>query len=201
MSDLIIIGGGGHAKSVADLALRNDYNIVGFLDDYDTDIEIFGAKRLGKISECEKFAQGKKFIIAIGNNAFRKKICETYKLDYATLVHPSAIIAREVVIEEGTVVFAGAIINAYTKISKHTIINTGAVVEHDCVVGEFSMVAPRTTICGVSKIGNNCWIGAGSVVNNGISICDNVIVGSGAAVVKNIEEAGTYVGVPAKKIK
>ena len=201
MSDLIVIGGGGHAKSIADLALKSGYNVVGFLDDNDTDTEIFGIKRLGKISDCEKFSQGKIFIIGIGNNAVRKKIYETYKLDYATLVHPSAVIASEVVIGEGSVVFAGAVINAYTKISKQSIINTGAIVEHDCTVGEFSMVAPRATVCGVSKIGNNCWIGAGSVVNNGISICDNTTVGSGGVVIKSIVESGTYVGVPVRRIK
>lgn len=96
---------------------------------------------------------------------------------------------------------AGTIINADAKIGKQSIINTGAVVEHDCVIGEFTMVAPRATNCGFSKIGNNCWMGAGSVTNNVITVCDDVVVGSGATVVKNINETGTYVGVPAKKLK
>ena len=116
------------------------------------------------------------------------KIFEKYDLDYITLVHPSAIIAKSVKLGSGAVVLAGAIINADAKIGKQSIINTSAVVEHDCVIGEFTMVASRATVCGFSKIGNNCWLGAGSVVNNVISICNDTVIGSGAAVVKNISE-------------
>lgn len=200
MSDLIIIGGGGHAKSVADIAIKNGYNVIGFLDDNEEVTEMLGIKRLGAVADCEKYAQKAKFVIGIGNNAVRKRIYETYSLSYETLIHPSAIIATNVIIENGAVVLAGAIINADAKIGKQSIINTGVVVEHDCKIGEFTMVAPRATICGFTKVGNNCWIGAGSVVNNVVKIYDDVVVGSGAAVVKNIEEAGTYVGVPAKRM-
>ena len=201
MFDLIIIGGGGHAKSVADLAQKNGYNVIGFLDDNDAVTQMLSVKRLGNVADCEKFADKASFVIGIGNNKIRQKIYDSYKLNYVTLVHPSSVIACEVVLEEGVVVLAGAIINADTKIGKQSIINTGAVVEHDCVIGDFAMIAPHATVCGFSKIGNNCWLGAGSVVNNVINICDNTTVGSGGVVVKNIEEAGTYVGVPARKIK
>ena len=201
MSDLIIIGGGGHAKSVADLAIKSGFNVIGFLEDNDAVTEMLEFKRLGTVSDCEKYADGVKFVIGIGNNTVRQKIYETYKIEYETLVHPSAVIGTDVVIEDGSVVMAGAVINADTRVGKQSIINTGAVVEHDCIIGEFTMVAPSSTICGFSKIGNNCWLGAGSVVNNVINICDNTTVGSGGVVVKNIEEAGTYAGVPARKIK
>ncbi len=201
MCDLIIIGGGGHAKSLADLAIKSGFNVIGFLDDNDAVTEMLGLKRLGAVNDCEKYADSAKFIIGIGNNTVRRKIFETYNISYETLVHPSAVIGTDVVIENGAVVMAGAVINADTKIGKQSIINTGAVVEHDCVIGAFTMVAPGSIVCGFSKIGDNCWTGAGSVVNNVINICDNTIVGSGSIVVKNIVESGTYVGVPATKIK
>lgn len=198
MSDLIIIGGGGHAKSVADLAIKNGFNIIGFLDDNETITEMLGLKRLGKIEDCEKYADSARFVIGIGNSAVRRRVFDTYKLEYQTLVHPSAVIGTNVVIGNGTVVMAGAVINADAKIGKQSIINTSAVVEHDCIVGEFTMVAPGSVVCGFSKIGSNCWLGAGSVVNSVINICDNTIVGSGGVVVKNIVEPGTYIGVPVR---
>lgn len=201
MSDLIIIGGGGHAKSVADISIKNGYNVIGFLDDNEEVTEMLGIKRLGAVADCEKYAQKAKFVIGIGNNAVRKRIYETYSLSYETLIHPSAIIATDVIIENGSVVLAGANINADAKIGKQSIINTGAVVEHDCTIGEFTMVAPRATICGFTKVGNNCWIGAGSVVNNVVKICDDVMIGSGAVVTKDIDLQGTYVGVPVRRIK
>ncbi len=201
MSDLIIIGGGGHAKVIADLAIKTGYNVVGFLDDNDRVTEMLSLKRLGRVEICENYAHSAKFVIGIGNNKIRKEIFEKYKLEYVTLIHPSAVIAKSAKLGIGAVVLAGAIINADAKIGEQSIINTGAVVEHDCVIGEFTMVAPRATVCGFSKIGNSCWIGAGSVVNNVISVCDNVIVGSGAVIIADIHDADTYVGVPAKKIK
>lgn len=186
MSDLIIIGGGGHAKSVADLAQKNGFNVIGFLDDNDNSTEMLSIKRLGRVAECEKFAQNAKFVIGIGDNAVRKKIYESYKLNYITLVHPSAVISRGVAIGEGTVVLAGAIVNADAKIGKHSVINTGAIVEHDCKIGDFTMLAPRSTVCGFSKIGNMCWLGAGSTVKNVVTVGDNVVVDTGTAVVENI---------------
>ena len=201
MSDLIIIGGGGHAKVLADLAMSTGHNVIGFLDDNEKVAEMLGLKRIGTVADCEKYADKARFVIGIGNNKTRKEIFEKYDLEYVTLIHPSAIISKTVKVGEGTVVLAGAIINADAKIGKQSIINTGAVVEHDCVIGEFTMVAPRATVCGFTKVGNSCWLGAGSVVNNVIKICDDVVVGSGAAVVKNIEEAGTYIGVPARRSK
>lgn len=201
MSDLIIIGGGGHAKVLADLAMSIGYNVIGFLDDNEKVAEMLGLKRIGTVADCEKYADKAKFVIGIGNNAVRKRIYETYSISYETLIHPSAIIATNVIIENGSVVLAGAIINADAKIGKQSIINTGTVVEHDCTIGEFTMVAPRATICGFTKVGNNCWIGAGSVVNNVVKICDDVMIGSGAVVTKDIDLQGTYVGVPVRRIK
>ena len=186
MCDLIIIGGGGHAKSVADAAIKNGYNVIGFLDDNEEITEMLSIKRLGKIEECESFAAKAKFIIGIGNNTVRKKICESYRLDYVTLIHPSAVIANGVVLGEGTVVLAGAIVNADAKIGKHSVVNTGAIVEHDCIIGDFTMLAPRATVCGFSKIGNMCWVGAGSSIINMISVRDNTVIDVGAAVVENI---------------
>lgn len=200
MSDLIIIGGGGHAKVIIDMAIKCNNNILGFLDDDKSVSEIFGYKRLGNISDCVKYSDKTKFIIAIGNNMIRKNIFEKYKLNFVTLIHPNAVIGLDVTIGEGTVVMAGATINASAKIGKQSIINTSCVVEHDVVVGDFTMLAPHSTVCGFSKIGNNCWLGAGATVNNVLKICDDVTIGSGGVVVKNIGEPGKYAGIPVSKI-
>ena len=95
---------------------------------------------------------------------------------------------------------AGVIINACAKIGVQSIVNTACVVEHDVVIGDFTMLAPHSTVCGFTKIGNNCWVGAGATINNVIKICDDVMLGSGSVVIKDIDESGTYVGVPAGRI-
>ena len=201
MSDLIIIGASGHAEVLADIAIKSGHTIAGFLDDNEKTTEVLGYKVLGKVSDCLKYKDQCKFVIGIGNNAVRKRIAEEYsELDFVTLIHPTASIGLSVTIDKGTVVMPMAVINSCATIGKQTIINSGAVVEHDCCVGDYCLIAPHTTLCGVVKIGNNVHMGAGSVVNQTLSVCDNVIVGSGSVITKSLTEAGTYVGVPAKKI-
>ena len=201
MRKLVIFGGGGHAKVVADIAMKNGFEIEGFLDDNDSVSSVIGYPVLGKIDDCVRFKDTCAFAIGIGNNAVRKKIFEKYAdFEYPVLVHPTASNGIETKIGKGTVVMPMAVIKACAEIGEFSVVNSSAVVEHDCRVGDFCLIAPNATMCGVSEIGNMVWLGAGCALNPTVKICDGVTVGSGAIVVKNITEAGTYVGVPAKKI-
>lgn len=201
MSKLVIFGAGGHAKVIADIALKNGYEIAGFLDDNDSVKEVLGYPVLGKIADCIKFKDTCVFAIGIGNNAVRKMIFEKYSdFEYPTLIHPSACVGIETKIGKGTVVMPLVVVNACAEIGDFTVLNSGCVVEHDCRVGDFTLIAPNTTLCGVVSVGNSVWMGAGSSVNPTVKICDNVIVGSGGVVTKDITEPGTYVGVPVNKI-
>ena len=200
MSDLIIIGGGGHAKVIADIAVANHYNILGFLDDNPNTLQFSNLKRLGKISDCIKY-NDVQFIIAIGNNTVRQNIAKKYPLNFATLIHPSAIVSKYAQLAKGTVVMPLCVINSHAKIGEHCIINTSSVIEHDANVNNYTHISPNATLCGTVNIGENCHIGAGATIINNITICDNCIIGAGAAVTNDIIENGTYVGVPAQKIK
>lgn len=201
MSKLVIFGGGGHAKVIADIALKNGYEIKGFLDDNDSVSMVLGYPVLGKIDDCVKYKDTCVFAIGIGNNSVRKMIFEKYPdLEYPTFIHPTASIGIETKIGRGTVVMPLVVVNACAEVGAFSVLNSGCVVEHDCKVGDFTLIAPNATLCGVAKIGNSVWMGAGSSVNPTVKICDNVTVGSGGVVTKDIEEPGTYVGVPVKKI-
>ena len=194
--EMIIIGAGGHARVIADMIKKSGDIVHGFLDD---DLSKDGV--LGKISDCTKFSDYF-FVIAIGNNAIRKKIAEDYPdLKYRTVIHPTAVISEHVEIGAGSVVMANAVINANTKIGAHCIINTGSVVEHDNVIFDFVHISPGATLCGGTSVGELTQIGAGAVTKNGTSVCANCIVGISAAVIEDITIPGVYAGVPAKKIK
>ena len=202
MSKLVIFGAGGHAKVVADIALKNGFEIEGFLDDNASISSVIGYPILGKIDDCVNYKETHVFAMGIGNNAVRKMIFEKYPdYEYPTLVHPTASIGIEAKIGKGTVVMPMAVINACSEIGDFCVINSGAVVEHDCKIGNYTLVAPHATICGTVKIGEFVWMGAGCIVNQTVKICDGVTVGSGAVVTKDIAESGTYVGVPITKIK
>ncbi len=199
---VIIIGAGGHSKVVADIVRASGDIVVGYLDDsFDGEREFYGSKIIGTVDSYLPYVQDCYFVIAIGNNSVRDKISHKLNCKWYTGIHPSAVISDSASIDEGTVIMPNAVVNADAKIGKHVIINTGSIVEHDCEIGDFSHIAPKSVVCGVTKLGKKVWLGAGSTVMHVINICDNVMVGAGGVVVKDICEAGTYVGVPAKKIK
>lgn len=203
---VVIIGAGGHAKVTADIIEKSGDIVYGFLDDNKAvgGKVIKDYKVLGKILECKCIQEKNKdmyFIIGIGDNYIRKCIYEKYTLNYYTAIHPSCNIGMEVKIGEGTVVMANASINPNTIIGKNCIINTSAVVEHDNIIENYVHISPNATLCGTVKIGAFTHIGAGTIIKNNIEVIEDCIIGAGAVVVKNIEEKGTYVGVPAKKIK
>ena len=201
MNRLIIVGAGGHGKVIADNALKNGYTEICFVDDQAAGV-CMGFPIIGTCENLEKHNDGcTDFVIGIGNNAVRKLIAEKYDVNWVTVVHPSAQIAVNVSLGKGTVVMAGAVVNACAVIGEHCIINTGAVVEHDNILGDYVHLSPKAVLGGTVRIGECSWIGLGAAVRNNIDICDGCVVGVGAAVVKNIEKAGTYVGVPARKLQ
>ena len=206
--NVVVIGAGGHGKVIADIIIKSQDNVYGFLDDGvdigTTIVKEKNIKVIGKVEECIKISSGNpdfEFVIAIGNNQIRKTISEKYNLKYYKAIHPSAQIGLDVEIGEGTVVMADTAINPSTKIGKHCIINTGAIIEHDNIIEDYVHISPNATLCGTVKIGETTHVGAGAVIKNNTNICKNCIIGAGATIVKNIKEEGTYVGVPAKKVR
>jgi len=197
----VVMGAGGHGAVIADILYKRGFALKGFLDDgVDVGTEVLGAKVLGNIKDCI-YHSDCVFIIGIGDNAIRKRIAETYPLEYGSAIHPSAIIGDEVKIGRGSVLMAGAIINPRSSVGLHGIINTGASIDHDNKIGDFVHISPRAVLGGDVYVGYGTHVGIGACVRNGISICDDVIVGAGAVVVKDIVESGTYIGVPARKIR
>lgn len=201
MSKLAIIGASGHGKVIADIAVKNGYKEIVFLDDNLNVQECAGFRVVGTSEDVDKYPDYD-VIVAIGNACIRKKIQKQVGADrLTTLIHPQSVISRRVTIGQGTVIMAGAIINSDTEVGEGCIINTGASVDHDCSIGDFVHVSVGAHIAGTVTIGNGTWIGAGATVSNNIEICRECMIGAGAVVVGNIKEKGTYIGVPVKKMK
>lgn len=202
---LIVIGAGGHGKVVADIALKmQKYKEISFLDDSGETIECIGFKVVGGIADAEHYIEEADFFVAIGNGKGRKEVMEELKrmnARIATLIHPAAVIGSHVQIGEGTVVMAGAVLNPECTIGRGCIINTCASVDHDCQLGDYVHVAVGAHLSGTVKVDDDTWIGAGAIAKHGVNICGDCMIGAGAVVVKDIEKPGTYVGVPARKIK
>ncbi len=201
MRKIIIIGAGGHGRVIADMARALGDEVMGFLDDRDRNC-FSGMNILGKIAEARAFARmGTQFVIGIGDNQTRKRIAADLKgFPFATLIHPSAVVAKTARIGQGTVVMANAVISVSGEVGQHCIINTAASVDHDNTLEDYVHLSPGVCTAGNVFIGAETWLGIGSVVSSNLTICAHCVIGAGAAVVRNIVKAGTYVGVPAKKM-
>lgn len=199
MKTLVIVGASGHGKVLADIADKNGYERIVFLDDNVEIKQCGGFPVIGKCSEIQNIDSD--IIIGIGNANIRKQLQDKFiGKNIVTLIHPNAVIGGNVHIGIGTVVMAGAVVNPGAVIGEGCIINTCASVDHDCKIGDFCHIAVGSHLCGTVILGNNVWIGAGATIKNNVSICHDSIIGAGAVVIDNIIEAGTYVGVPVRKI-
>lgn len=206
MGKLFVIGASGHGKVVADIALKSKkYDDIVFLDDNEELEIIMGLPVVGKTDQYDLINKDKdEVIVAIGNAQIRCKFQKKYEergINIATLIHPDAIIAQNVVVHSGTVVMGGAVINPDVKIGKGCIINTSASVDHDCIIKDFVHVSVGVHMAGNVLIGSKTWIGIGSIISNNVYICDECVIGAGTVVIHKIEEQGTYIGNPARKLR
>lgn len=205
---LLIWGAGGHAKVVADLTRACGWDIVGFLEE-DTQRHgqpFYGNTILGGHSRLTETAADRTLpvVVAIGDNAARERCIEIAQREGYTvpvLIHPSAVVSPTAHLEPGTVVMAGAIVQADTRIGLGGIINTGASVDHDCGLGRCVHVAPGARLTGQIEVGDQTLIGVGAVVIPRVRIGERCTVGAGAVVIHEVLDGQTVVGVPARVVR
>lgn len=203
MSRLVIAGAVGYSKVVAEIASKNGYKEIVFLDDNELIKHCMDYPVIGKLTRKLDY-QEFDFFVAIGNPTTREKIQNMFienGAHIATLIHPNAVVSDTAIIGIGTVVMAGAIISSDSKIGRGCIIDTGSSVDHDDVIDDFVHVSVGSHLAGTVCVGKRTWIGAGTIVSNDVSVCNDCMLGAGAVVINNIDVPGTYVGIPAKKIK
>lgn len=202
---LILIGGGGHCKSVIEVAESAGYEIKGILDMPDeVGKEVLpGHKVIGTDDEIPQYVEECDFIITVGfikNPALRIKLYNKVKAAggrLATIIASTAHVSKYAELGEGTVIMHHAFVNAGAKIGDNCIINTFVNIEHDAEVGNQCHISTGTMVNGECKIGENCFIGSQSVCANCIEIASDIIVGAGSVVRKSIRMKGIYAGNPA----
>lgn len=209
MEKLIIVGAGGHAKTVIDTIERQRvYEICGIVAPEDIGTEIYRGYRVGAHDDDlpKLFARGISAAVVgigfLGRSTLREKIYKQLKdLGYAlpVIVDDTALVAKSAVTGEGTYVGRGAIVNADAVIGKMCIINSGAIVEHECSIGDFSHVAVGAVVCGQTKVGSRTLIGANATVIQCRTVGNNAIVGAGSVVVDDVLAGEQVTGVPAKR--
>lgn len=210
MKDLYIIGAGGFGREVAWLVERINevepiWNLKGFIDD-NKDLLNSKQDNYEVLGDCEYLEQLNDVyaVCAVGNANVRKKIISKLtesNVKFATLVDPSVILSDKVEIGVGTIICAGTIVTVDVKIGSHVIINLDCTLGHDDYIGDFVTLYPSVNVSGIVMVGECVEIGTGSQIIQGKTIADNLIIGAGSVVINNLEEPGTYVGCPAKRVK
>lgn len=210
MKDLYIIGAGGFGREVAWLVERinevsPEWNLKGFIDDNEA---IWGANEddYPVLGGCEylKNMRDVYAVCAVGSATVRKKIIDNLadsQVGYATLIDPSVIISKRSHVGEGSIICAGTILTVDISIGKHVIINLDCTLGHDDIINDFVTMYPSANVSGNVEIGECSELGTGTQIIQGKKIVPNTIIGAGAVVVKDIEEKGTYVGSPVRKIR
>ena len=203
---LLVIGAGGHARVVVDVAEKQGrYRVVGFLDDRPSlaGTSFMGYPVLGGRDVLRREDLPSHAFVAIGAPRAREawqQHLEERGFQIATLLHPSSQVGREVVLGGGCVLMAGAIVNSGSRVGRGVIVNTAASIDHDCEVGEFAHIAPGARLAGGVQVGSRAHVGIGSCVLQNVVIGDDAVVGGGAAVVRSVPAGITVVGVPARPL-
>jgi UDP-perosamine 4-acetyltransferase len=206
---LLVWGGGGHGKVVADLVRAAGYQVAGFIDRDSArlgeTVEPGGGTVVADEAEFLRVAAGGRcangadgVILAVGDNRARHDcLLRVPGLLVPALVHPSAVVSPSARLGRGTVVLPLAAVNAAARLGDAVIVNTGAVVEHDCVLGDAVHVSPRAVLAGGVHVGERSWIGAGAAVIQGVRVGRDAMVGAGAVVIRDVPDGATVVGNPA----
>lgn len=204
MKPLILIGGGGHCKSVIEVAEGAGYNILGILDIPEKiGTSVLSYSVIGCDDDIQKYIDKAQFMITVGqikDSTLRHKIANRITQlhgEFATIIANTATVSKYAKIGKGTVVMHHAVVNADANIGEQVIINTCANIEHDALIGDFCHISTGTMINGNCVIGANVFIGSQSVVANGVAVLDNCLIGAASFIRKNTRTIGLYSGNPA----
>jgi UDP-perosamine 4-acetyltransferase len=208
-SPVIVLGAGGHAKVLINALQLCAVEILGITD---PDPRLFGQEVLGVpiLGSDEVLGnyvpQQVQLVNGLGSVGLpRARIrlfdaCKKLGFVFATVVHPSAIVAGDVRLGEGVQIMAGAILQPGVCLGANVIVNTRGSVDHDCTIGSHAHLAPGVTLSGEVQLGIGVHLGTGVSIVQGVRIGEFSIVGAGSLVLKDIPAGVKAYGCPAKVV-
>lgn len=202
---LIVLGTGGHACVVVDLATAAGIEVMGCVGPGQPRFPASFCRYLGPDEVLETFDAGNlKVAVGVGSTsdaALRSRLfaaARARRFDLPALVHPRASTGYGVTLGAGAQVMAGAVINAFAAVGENAIINSGAIVEHHAGIGAHAHIAPGAIVCGEARIGASAHVGAGAMVLQNVVVGEGAVVGAGAVVTRDVAPSRIVKGVPAK---
>lgn len=202
---IIIIGTGGHAVSIANVAQGSGMSVIAFVDDNKAGSNLLNIPVI-TTQQCINKYGAANLAIAIGDNAMRERISNEYKsvmpsAKFPPLIHNTAVVGINSEVGDGTVVMPQVNIGPNCKVGVFCILNTSSSIDHDCEMEAFSSIAPRVATGGNVKIGLSSAISIGATIKHGVVISDNVVIGANSYVNKTVESNVLAYGNPCKFVK
>ena len=211
--DLLIVGDSGLAKETAQLARQIDpsaarWQLISYVGEKKRDLG--KAMAYGKVGYADdQLANMDHHVdvaLGVGYPGARARLAQRFVmnpyLSFPNLLHPKVEIDdRYVTLGRGNMVCKGAVITCDILLGDFNLLNWNVTVGHDTSIGSFCVLNPSTNVSGNVHIGDGCFLGTGCQVLEGLTVGAGVVIGAGAVVTRSIHVPGTYVGVPARKVK
>lgn len=201
---LVVLGTGGHASVVVDLARAAGIPVKGCVGPEKPAFDGEFCAYLGQDSVLDSFDRDKLDVTvgvgSVGDATLRRKLFEMVSrkgFHLPALTHPEAFVAKSAVVGEGSQVMAGAVVQSHARMGRNVIVNSGAIIEHHVIVEDHAHVAPGAVVCGGAMIGEGGHIGANATVLQGLQVGANCVVAAGSVVVRDVVAGLTVKGVPA----
>ena len=202
---VIILGGGGHARVLAELLNTLDTPVLGYTAPEDGGTLAPGVDWLGDDQRLAEYPPDRVALVngvgSVGDTGARRRLFEPLQArgyTFPALCHPSAVRSPSAECSPGCQLMAGAILQAGAHLGDNVLLNSRALVEHGCRIGSHSHIASGAVVCGDCEIGEGCHIGAGAVLIQGLRIGNGAIIAAGAVVTQNVKPMTLVAGVPAE---
>lgn len=207
MKPVIVVGGGSHAGVLIETLVEQGRQVLGITDVDKTSISRYGIPIIGDDNRILEYNPMEIELVngigSTGQTSLRQRIFKNFKnkgYNFASVIHPSAIISRDAAFGEGVQIQAGAIVQRGSTVGNNTIINTRASIDHDCHIGDHVHIAPGVTLSGGVMVESGVHIGTGAVVIQSIVIGTESVIGAGSVVIRNVSSHAKVMGVPAKEV-
>ncbi|MFV5694897.1 acetyltransferase [Flavobacterium sp. LB3P122] len=202
---VILIGYSGHAFVVAETALENGLEIIGYSDKKESNSDPYNLSYLGFENNDDFIGWQKEvtFVLGIGNNKLRQNIAnliESKGKTVDTIIHKTAHISKNAVIGSGSFINKNVVVNALAVVGENVILNSGCIVEHECVLADAVHIGPGAVLAGNVTVGYRTFVGANAVIKQGIVVGKDVVIGAGTVVITNIPDGKKVVGNPGRII-
>ena len=207
---LIIVGGGGHARVIAEAAALSGWDVLGWLgpDEPDAAGNVRPLHPLGTDAELARVWHEHRpdaLVVAIGDNASRlaaaDRLARLAPVRFGVVVHPAAVVAPSASVGAGTIICAGAVVNSGARLGPHCLVNTSSSVDHDCVLDEGASTGPGARLGGECVVGRASAVGIGAIVLHGRRIGADSVIGAGAVVTRDVPERVVAWGAPARVVR